>query len=69
MFIEMSCQCGAMINIDGFNESFTYLTTSRFLEAHVSCGFVNPTKNDGAERTIRREFDIKKIVQLDDDED
>ncbi|CAB4129675.1 hypothetical protein UFOVP115_83 [uncultured Caudovirales phage] len=69
MYIEMSCKCGALLNFDGFNESFTHLTTARFLEAHVSCGFVTPVTNDGKERTIRREFDIKKIVRLDEDEE
>jgi hypothetical protein len=69
MYIEMSCKSGAMINVDGFNESFTQLTTARFLEAHIICGFVTPIKHDGSERTIRREFDIKKIVHLEDDED
>ena len=69
MFVEMSCKCGAMINLDGFNDSLSELITIRFLEAHVTCGFVTPIHNDGAERTTRREFDIRKIVQLDDDED
>ena len=69
MYIEMSCKCGAMINVDGFNEGFTQLTTNRFLEAHIGCGFVTPIKNDVTERTTRREIDIRKIVHLDDDED
>jgi hypothetical protein len=69
MYIEMSCKCGAIINVEGFTEGFTQLTTNRFLEAHISCGFVTPIKNDGAERTTRRDIDIRKIVQLDDDED
>jgi hypothetical protein len=69
MYVEMSCKCGAMINVDGFNEGFTQLTTTRFLEAHISCGFVTPLKGDSSERTVRREIDIRKIVHLDDDED
>jgi hypothetical protein len=69
MFIEMSCKCGAMIQLDGFNDSFTELTTVRFLDAHITCGFVSPTKKETPERTIRREFDIKQIVQQDEDED
>jgi len=69
MFIEMSCKCGAMIQIDGFNESFTQFTTVRFLEAHTGCGFVTPVKHEMPERTVRKEMDIRQIVPLDDDED
>jgi hypothetical protein len=69
MFVEMSCKCGAMLQVDGFNESFTQFTTVRFLEAHVGCGFVTPVKTEIPERTVRKEFDIRQIVPLDDDED
>lgn len=69
MYAEMSCKCGAMINIDGFTDSLSELITIRFLEAHITCGFVTPVNNSGAETTTRRNFDIRKIVQLDDDED
>jgi hypothetical protein len=69
MFVEMSCKCGSMINIDGFTDSLSELITIRFLEAHVACGFVTPVNNSGSERTIRRDFDIRKIVRMDDDED
>lgn len=69
MYVEMSCKCGSMINIEGFTDSLAELITIRFLEAHITCGFVTPIKNEGTERTIRREFDIRKIVHLDDDED
>jgi hypothetical protein len=69
MFIEMSCKCGAMIQVDGFNESFTQLTTIRFLDAHVNCGFVTPVKKEMPDRTVRKEFDVRQIVPLDDDED
>lgn len=69
MFVEMSCKCGAMLQVDGFNESFTQFTTVRFLEAHVGCGFVTPVKSEIPERTVRKEFDIRQIVPQDDDED
>jgi len=69
MFTEMSCKCGAMIQLDGFNDSFTEFTTIRFLDAHISCGFVTPVKKEMPDRNVRRELDIRQIVPLDDDED
>jgi hypothetical protein len=69
MFTEMSCKCGAMIQLDGFNDSFTEFTTIRFLDAHISCGFVTPVKKEMPDRTVRKELDIRHIVPLDDDED
>lgn len=68
MFIEMSCQCGALLQLDGVNESFTMVTAVRFTEAHVKCGFVTPTKRDEPERTVRREIDLT-IATPKDDED
>jgi hypothetical protein len=69
MFTEMSCKCGAMIQLDGFNDSFTEFTTIRFLDAHIGCGFVTPVKKEMPDRTIRKELDIRQIVPQDDDED
>ena len=69
MFAEMSCKCGSMLQLDGFNDSFTEFTTIRFLEAHINCGFVTPVKHEMPERTVRKEFDVRQIVPQDDDED
>lgn len=69
MFIEMSCKCGAMLQIDGFNESFTQFTTIRFLDAHTGCGYVTPVRKEMPDKTVRKEFDVRQIVPLDDDED
>jgi len=69
MFTEMSCKCGATLQLDGFNDSFTEFTTIRFLDAHIICGFVTPVKKEMPDRTVRRELDIRQIVPLDDDED
>jgi hypothetical protein len=69
MFAEMSCKCGAMIQLDGLNESLTEFTLFRFLDAHVSCGFVTPVKKDEPDRTSRREIDIRHIAFKDDDEE
>jgi hypothetical protein len=62
-----------MLQLDGFNDSFTEFNTIRFLEAHVGCGFVNPIKKDEPEKTSRREFEIRQpnwtIVPVDDDDE
>ncbi len=69
MFAEMSCKCGSTIQLDGFNDSLTELTAVRFMEAHISCGFVTPIKSDEPEKTNRKNMDVKQRVFKEDDED
>lgn len=44
MFIEVSCQCSAMIQleVDKNKEEAAWLMLNRFANAHVQCGFVSP---------------------------
>jgi hypothetical protein len=71
MFLEMTCACGASIQMDGDNDTAALLLSHRFAEAHVSCGFVTPVYSDEAEKTVRHElkFKQKKIYHDKDEED
>ena len=46
MYLEMACPCGALINIDGADETFTTLMAVRFADSHAECGFVTPIAGD-----------------------
>jgi len=59
MFLEMACQCGASIQMDGINESFMVLYGTRFADSHVTCGFVTPLNTDKQDRTIRHDINFK----------
>lgn len=67
MFIEMSCQCGALIQLDGVNDTFTLLMATRFADSHTSCGFVTPVNNDES-RPSRREAPKPKALKEDDED-
>lgn len=68
MFVELSCKCGSVMQLDGINESYTMLMTSRFAESHTDCGFVTPLNNDQP-KTTRRDVNIKPKAFTEDDED
>ena len=66
MFIEMTCQCGAGMQLEGVNESFTLVMSTRFAEAHASCGYVAPLAD---QPKSKRDVIIKPLaLQEDDDE-
>ena len=58
MFIEMSCQCGAGIQLDGVNESFMLLYGTRFADSHVSCGYITPITKDKPDQTKRHDINL-----------
>lgn len=59
MFLDMSCQCGAGIQMDGINENFMLLYGTRFADSHVACGYITPLNTDKPERTIRHDLNFK----------
>lgn len=68
MFVEMSCSCGAAIQLEGAEDTFTLLMATRFADAHVKCGFMTTTKADSPSSTIRHEIKFKpKAWQKDED--
>lgn len=67
MFIEMSCQCGALIQLDGVNDTFTMLMATRFADSHTSCGFVTPLSTDES-KSSRREVTKPKALKEDDED-
>lgn len=67
MFVEMSCACGAALQVDGLEDTYIMLMGNRFAESHVSCGFVTPLNGDGP-KSARRE-PLKPRIFLEDDED
>lgn len=71
MFVEMSCACGATLQVDGADDTATWLMASRFSEAHTECGFVTPLNRDEQEKTSRYElkFRPKQRIRHDDEED
>lgn len=72
MFLEMTCACGASIQMDGDdNETAALMLSHRFAEAHVECGFVTSSRSNDAEKTVRHElkFKPKKIYHDEDEED
>lgn len=47
MFTEMNCgSCESYFQIDSEEEDAVWLLVHRFMDAHVDCGFVNPTAGD-----------------------
>jgi hypothetical protein len=69
MFIEMSCKCGALMQLEGLNDTYTMLMTNRFVEAHVQCGFVTPVNTDQPQSTRRDTTAFKPKAFTEDDED
>lgn len=59
MYLEMNCQCGAGIQMEGINENFVLLYGTRFADSHVSCGFITPLTKDKQERTTRHDINFK----------
>ena len=43
MLVAMVCSCGASLELQGTNDTYTMLMSSRFADAHVGCGFLTPT--------------------------
>lgn len=66
MFIDMACQCGASMQLDGVNEMFTLVMSNRFAEAHVSCGYM--TRTADAPKPKRENIIKPLALQEDDDE-
>lgn len=66
MFIEMSCQCGAAIQMDGVNDTYTMLMSSRFANAHTVCGYMSPIAD---ESKAKRDSVIKPKIKKEDNED
>ena len=66
MFIEMSCQCGAAIQMDGVNDTYTMLMSSRFANAHTVCGYMSPTAD---ESKSKRDSVIKPKIKKEDNEE
>lgn len=69
MFVEMSCQCGAGLQLDGVNEMYTMLMSTRFADSHVDCGFVTPIVTEEPNTRAKRSIDVKPKVLREDDED
>jgi hypothetical protein len=71
MFVEMSCNCGATLQLDGFEETSTLLMANRFSEAHTVCGYVTPINGDTQDKTSRYElkFKPKQRIKHEDEED
>jgi hypothetical protein len=67
MFIEMSCQCGAAIQMDGVNDTYTMLMSNRFANAHTVCGYMS-SMTDEATKT-KRDSIIKPRIKKEDTED
>lgn len=58
MFIEMNCQCGAGIQLDGVNETFMLFYSTRFADAHTSCGYITPVIKDKPDQTKRYDINL-----------
>ena len=69
MFVEMSCQCGAILQLDGVNEMYTMLMSTRFADSHVDCGFVTPLVTEESANRSKLSIDAKPKVLREDDED
>lgn len=71
MFVEMMCACGATLQVDGADDTATWLWANRFTEAHTECGFMTPVMRDEQEKTTRYElkFKTKERINHDDEED
>ena len=71
MFVEMSCSCGATLQLDGADDTGTWLMAVRFSDAHTTCGFVSPVVTDNQEKTARYElkFKPKQKINHEDEED
>jgi hypothetical protein len=67
MFVEMSCACGAALQVDGLEDTYIMLMGNRFAESHTGCGFVTPLNGDGPKVTRREP--IRPRIFLEDDED
>lgn len=67
MFIEMSCQCGAAIQMDGVNDTYTMLMSSRFANAHTVCGYMSPVADESSK--IKRDSIVKPRIKKEDTED
>lgn len=67
MFVEMSCQCGATLQLDGVNDTFTLLMSNRFANSHTACGYVTPLSDDTTKPT-RREAPKPKALKEDDED-
>jgi hypothetical protein len=67
MFVEMSCQCGATLQLDGVNDTFTLLMANRFANSHTGCGYVTSVADD-SEKTTRREAPKPKALKEDDED-
>lgn len=67
MFLDMACQCGAALQLDGLSETFVMLMAVRFADAHTACGFVTPLRD--TEKQPRRDRRTRPLAPLEDDED
>jgi hypothetical protein len=67
MFVEMSCQCGAAIQMDGVNDTYTMLMSSRFANAHTVCGYMSSAADETGK--ARRDSVIKPKIKKEDNED
>lgn len=54
MYIELACACGAILNIDGAEDTFTIMLATRFSDSHVECGFVTPLDGDASVKVVRK---------------
>jgi len=65
MFLEVACQCSAMIQleVDKSKEDAAWLLLGRFASAHSACGFVTPLLEERPELTKR--LNIKTTPEKD----
>lgn len=68
MLVAMSCACGASIELEGADDTFTLLLATRFSDSHVKCGFMTSTKSDSPTSTVRHEIKFKPKAYQDDEE-
>jgi hypothetical protein len=61
MFVEMSCNCGATLQVDSLeNETIGLVWGQRFVNAHQDCGFVSKVKEEVEEKTKRYDITHKE---------
>lgn len=61
MFVEMSCNCGATLQVDSEeNDTLPLVWGQRFINAHQDCGFMSKAKEEIEEKTKRYDITPKE---------
>jgi hypothetical protein len=68
MVVEMSCQCGASLVLEGVEDTFAMLLTLRFADSHTSCGYMTPLKTEEPTKSVRHEINFKHKAHTDDED-